>query len=1558
MQLGLDPTKASSSGQVDANGQPIGDYRYATNRLAAQNVITITAPSPSATVPDADPARDTGMFTLVRGGFPLNTITVQLGVGGTAAETLDYAPLARPIVFPVGVNTVTTTVTPLAASALKTGGSVTASLQAGAGYTVGSPNSASVIIYPTTTPSGTGLTGRYYNGSSVNYNSISNFNPANLKVTRVDPTIDTYYIAGPPAPSVNPDFFSVRWTGQVQPQYSETYTFYVRSDEGAKLYVNGQLLIDKWVIQPGVEWSGTITLQAGVRYNLQLDYFENIGNAGVHLSWSSPTQPKQIIPMNRLYPGSAPAPANIVSPASAIAFVNQPFTYTIAASNPGTNPPTLFGASPLPLGLSITNSTNGVIGGIPMLAGDYPIVLTATNAVGVGASMLDLLVIDTGGAITRDVWTGVPGAGISSIPVQTPPSSTGMLTNLAGITGFGQDYGERIRGYLTAPVSGNYYFWIAASNTAELWISNDGEPANKVRRAYVTNGTSFANWTAEPKQISPWLALVGGQRYYIEILHKAGTGSGDNVAVGWLRPDQAGPGPSEIVPGFVLSPFVPPATTIGGGTLYAATMLPQGSAQSSGVGTATLRLSLDETQAILRFSYTNLSSPVTGKHIHSDPYVDFHGVVHPSQIIFDIDVAAPQSDGGYLWTIANNGGLSAAEIVEIIKESKAYLNVHTVMNPNGEIRGNFTLASGSTTFTPPPPAPIPPDDHAGANAAARFLIQAAFGPSPADIAAVQAMGYEAWIDDQLAKPASHHLPHVLAHPYFDPATPYPSTLTFNSWWEQSITAPDQLRQRVAFALSEIMVISDVGTLNNNGRILSDYYDTLLDNAFGNFRDLLETVTLTPAMGLYLDMRRNLKGDPISGRHPNENYAREIMQLFSVGLNRMWPDGTLVLDSKGNLVPTYDQNVIMGYARVFTGWDYHQASQGNGRLPANSPNAANYIDPMTLVPLNHELGSKRILDNVVLPAAAGNQADPTKPEFDAYCLQDLEAGHDAICNNPNVGPFICRELIQRLVTSNPSREYLYRVVQAFNDNGAGVRGDMSAVIKAILLDYEARSGAVASQPTFGKQREPVLRVTAAARAFPSAPLEGAYDQNGSQKITVTTTNVHRLANGDTVALQFNSGTPLPTSSSYVVGNVTPSTFTVNAGGLLTGNYTQMVSTATSTNIGTATNIVTDTNIVTLTNIVANTNVVLTTNVTTDEMGMTVTNVVSVTNLVSLTNFVSLTNLVNTTNLITFTNLVTLTNSALTVTMSGHGLGTNDQVYLVFVSGGASNGQYQVVSAPDAAHFKVTPSDATVRFGTCLIPKLSGAFNQSRTNITISTIGNHYLIPGDSVGITFPMGSPPSGVYQVVNVRDSTHFTVVTPISGNQAQPTVTVYPLVAPPLVRSGDITILSSTWNVGNTDGSLDQTPLSSPTVFNFFFPDYKFPGALASAGLTTPEFQLTSDTGVANQMNFLYAGVTSAANPNGFTSFRGGNGSIVLDLGPWITMAYTSDAGVPSLVDAFNSLLLGGQLSSTVRSYIISYVANTANFPYTIPTSTQMRDRARAVLHLILISPDFTIQK
>ncbi len=383
--------------------------------------------------------------------------------------------------------------------------------------------------------------------------------------------------------------------------------------------------------------------------------------------------------------------------------------------------------------------------------------------------------------------------------------------------------------------------------------------------------------------------------------------------------------------------------------------------------------------------------------------------------------------------------------------------------------GGSSSGSGGGVTPPPPPPPPPPT----ATESFQLLNQATFGATVADAQAVVDQGLEAWIDDQLAQPASLQLPHVQAQPI-----PQFFGLLHQDrvdiWFRNAVSAPDQLRQRVAFALSEIFVVSQLGALNNYPYMVSDYYDTLAENAFGNYRDLIEEVTLHPAMGIYLSMLGNEKPNPALNIRPDENYARELMQLFSIGLVELNQDGTTVLDAQNQPVPTYDQAVIEGFAHVFTGWHF----AGFADFEFARPTQFNRTTPMQLYPEFHDTGSKLLLDGVVLPAGQSGE-------------QDLEAALDNVFLHDNVGPFIAVRLIQRLVTSNPSPGYVARVAGVFNDNGAGVRGDLGAVVKAILLDDEARPGL--PMELDGKLKEPLLRLTQLWRAY------GARSENGPMRL---------------------------------------------------------------------------------------------------------------------------------------------------------------------------------------------------------------------------------------------------------------------------------------------------------------------------------------------------------------------------------------------------------------------------------------------------------------------------
>ena len=386
------------------------------------------------------------------------------------------------------------------------------------------------------------------------------------------------------------------------------------------------------------------------------------------------------------------------------------------------------------------------------------------------------------------------------------------------------------------------------------------------------------------------------------------------------------PASNPVLPRYLITQYNYPQTLSTPGTVYVANIAPVLGTGSSGSGSATLSLNQAQTQALIHFNYGNLSSPQTSYAIYGP---DDQGTVNILYDINAVDQFQPQlktADGGYIWNITGSSAISATTALNDILNGQAFLEVQTVKNPGGEISGKFYLLQGSQQAPTYVANPSYIDDSSTDAGAARFLNQAAFGAAPIDLAYVEAHGYAAWIKNQTSLPATHITPYFSSLGLLADYNPTGSALVPNAWWQTSVTAPDQLRQRVAFALSEILVVSAKNDIfYSKGNALTSCYDMLIDNAFGNFRNLLETVTLHPAMGMYLDMQGNAKGSLATGYHPDENYAREVMQLFSIGLNRLWPDGSVILDSQGNPVPTYTQDTITnGFARVFTGWTWHQA----------------------------------------------------------------------------------------------------------------------------------------------------------------------------------------------------------------------------------------------------------------------------------------------------------------------------------------------------------------------------------------------------------------------------------------------------------------------------------------------------------------------------------------------------------------------------------------------------------------------------------------------------------
>ncbi len=376
---------------------------------------------------------------------------------------------------------------------------------------------------------------------------------------------------------------------------------------------------------------------------------------------------------------------------------------------------------------------------------------------------------------------------------------------------------------------------------------------------------------------------------------------------------------------------------------------------------------------------------------------------------------------------------------------------------------------------PPPPTPPPPSSITTAEAF-QFLNQATFGATLAATEQVIDLGFEDWIDAEMSKPASFQLPYLQSLPVPQPVGQLHGDRV-DVWYRHAVNGDDQLRQRVAFALSEILVVSQFGGLQQAPYSVASYYDLLVEQAFGNYRDLMEAITLHPAMGVYLSMLGNQKPDTAQNIRPDENYARELMQLFTIGLVELNSDGTPVLDNNGNPIPTYDQQAIEGFAHVYTGWNYAGApsfSQARRSL-------ANQVIPMELYADFHDTGEKLLLNGVTLPA---NQSG----------TDDLAGALDNIFDHPNVGPFIAQQLIQRLITSNPSSDYVARIAGVFNNNGAGVRGDLGAVVKAILLDEEARPDL--PMDLDGKIKEPIMRLTQLWRAFDAESIDGSFPLLGA------------------------------------------------------------------------------------------------------------------------------------------------------------------------------------------------------------------------------------------------------------------------------------------------------------------------------------------------------------------------------------------------------------------------------------------------------------------------------
>jgi uncharacterized protein (DUF1800 family) len=519
--------------------------------------------------------------------------------------------------------------------------------------------------------------------------------------------------------------------------------------------------------------------------------------------------------------------------------------------------------------------------------------------------------------------------------------------------------------------------------------------------------------------------------------------------------------------------------------LFFGTFSAQNGANTDANGYLTFILDGHNDSGTLTYTYENLGSQRTDQHIHLWP----SGTI--THDIKDEDLESSGSVSGYEWDLEPGGIFTTKQqMLDALFNGEFYINVHSASFPVGEIYAHMIFDATSE----------PPDDDELTseqvdNDIARFLTQATFGATPEQYVELRSMidtdgsnreqVYELWIDQQMSQPATSMLA-LDDHTYALFPTYNRRNTQGQSFWPIALFAKDQLRQRMAFALSQILVISRTDSnIGRKPRGMGAYWDLLGANAFGSYRQLLEDVTYSPMMGLYLSHFRNAKAEGQNTIFPDENFAREIMQLFTFGLVHRRQDGSIILAENNLPIPTYDNAVITAMARVFTGMGLSYTSDTDGSNVSENNNFSRgvcgsleseqycWTQPMKFFPNYHDFGEKQLFQDdgqpLVIPASSTTNGDTAMAELGTVL--------DGLVAHSTTAPFISHQLIQRFVTSNPSPSYIERVASAFGDTG-----DMTAVIKAILLDPEARSPSVAGSTTFGKVKEPLLQLSAVMRLF--------------------------------------------------------------------------------------------------------------------------------------------------------------------------------------------------------------------------------------------------------------------------------------------------------------------------------------------------------------------------------------------------------------------------------------------------------------------------------------------
>lgn len=884
-------------------------------------------------------------------------------------------------------------------------------------------------------------------------------------------------LRGMETPSSWADFYGQRLSGFLQVPEDGDYVFAVASDDDSELWLNpdgddeqglkkiaearGATGRYQWTSRPGQK-SQPQRLKAGVRYRVLALHEEGAGDDYFAVAYKRAADDDQsliVIPRALLSP---PSGQQIVANDSSLSvqagedrciyWPTKQFTLRAIAvdGKPGPQPLSyrwsIVRAPDAAMNLKrVFDAANAATTVAEFPApGDYVVQVMVSDGENTRSDNLTISIkppvaAGTGGLLAER-FDQIAGNWVNdmlnSAKYPSQPSSRYLLRSSETSVNTGDEYGLRIRGYLHPPKTGWYRFNIASDDWSEMYLSPNRSIEEKELMCFVPSATGIYEWRKMPEyQLSRPVLLTQGQAYYIELRYKEG-GWRDHLEWAWLRPDQS---EFDIIDGAFFSPW-----------------------------------KLSDAEA----PTASLVGPATMNHMIGTDFVD-PGVS-----------AVDAVDGDISPTVRVEGRVD-------VQTPGTYVLRYQIMDRSGNVANTLqrrvtvsSVASRSATYAddqsvvPDPRAWQEPRDMSAIEAS-RFLKQATLGASMQDIQQVQSAGIAKWIDGQFAIPATSHLATMDRMGLFAQAQssllrsttntgglpgsmmPLPVSANTNdrlwTWWTLAASSPDQLRQRVALALSEIFVISDKsGVLRNYPRGCAHYYDLLaraLDEG-KTYRQLLEEITLNPMMGTWLTMVRSSK------LQPDENYPRELMQLFSIGLNQLNRDGSLKLDANLRPLPTYTQKEILELSRAFTGWTY-----SNSAAFQWAGDAIDEIAPMMPFEEFHDRGEKIILGGASIPA--GQTA-----------IQDVRRALDVISEHPNVPPFISRLLIQRLVTSNPSPAYIYRVSRVFENNGQGVRGDMRAVVKAILLDAEARETNAANFS--GKLSEPMIRVSRLLRAFPLSP----------------------------------------------------------------------------------------------------------------------------------------------------------------------------------------------------------------------------------------------------------------------------------------------------------------------------------------------------------------------------------------------------------------------------------------------------------------------------------------